>query len=300
MKEKMRKILTMFLTLVITCSVFVANTDSVNAATYNKIKYSLNVSYSQCKKNSTEGSMPTAISTAYTGDTIYFNLQANAKNTRLYKAVLYVKAPGDSKYTKKATEAASKTYFTYTGKKYTVGSKTGTLYYYWKITYYCPYSDSKKLKSTTKTVTSSTNKIKIKKWDPDAKLTAFLADSRWKPGTTWSASQKPKLSTYSCKGCMAYVADLAKYVYRSDSPKNDNDFTDVSKIKAGDILYLSNTKTGNPHWIYVISRSGNKLTTVEANWEPTVYKSSSKYTISGSKIKRGSTTFKLNNGYHFK
>ena len=30
------------------------------------------------------------------------------------------------------------------------------------------------------------------------KVNAFIKDSRWKPGTTYNSSQKPKLSKYKC------------------------------------------------------------------------------------------------------
>ena len=56
----------------------------------------------------------------------------------------------------------------------------------------------------------------INKSTYDSRVAAFIADSRWKNGISWTAI-KPKYSTYSSSGCCAYCADFAAYVYGSKS-----------------------------------------------------------------------------------
>ena len=102
----------------------------------------------------------------------------------------------------------------------------------------------------------------------NSKVNSFLADSRWKDGALWGYSTTPKISSWSSSGCCAYCADFAKYVYGKDSPKSGTAFTSVNDIKAGDILYMTNTNDGIDHWIAVLSRSGNNLRVAEGNYLP--------------------------------
>lgn len=50
----------------------------------------------------------------------------------------------------------------------------------------------------------------------DTKVSAFIADSRWKNNTAWAA-RTPYISKWSSTGCCAYAADFAAYVYGSTS-----------------------------------------------------------------------------------
>ena len=121
-----------------------------------------------------------------------------------------------------------------------------------------------------------------------SRLNSFLEDSRFKAGTTWGSSQRPKLSSYDCYGCCAYVADLVKYVYEESSPRSGSYFNDKSQIRAGDVLILS-----PQHWVYVISRSGNNLCIAHGNCGGKVVVDN--YTIS-DKTLLGKT---FSYGYHF-
>ena len=128
------------------------------------------------------------------------------------------------------------------------------------------------------------------------KVNAFLSDPRWRPGATYAASQKPRLSKYSCVGCCAYTADFVQYVFGKSSPRGGTPFTSISQIRAGDILVLSNPQ----HWIVVLSRKGNTLDTVEGNWMGKVVRSSKAYTINGSSLMREGKKFRtFSVGYHF-
>lgn len=128
------------------------------------------------------------------------------------------------------------------------------------------------------------------------KVNAFLKDPRWQPGTTYNASQKPKLSKYSCVGCCAYAADFVQYVFGKDSPRSGTLFTSINQIKAGDIIVVSNS----PHWIVVLARSGNSLETLEGNWMGKAVRAKGAYTLNGNTLMRNGKKFRVFSlGYHF-
>ena len=128
------------------------------------------------------------------------------------------------------------------------------------------------------------------------KATAFLTDKRWRSGATYNSSQKPKLSTYSCVGCCAYAADFVAYVFGKSSPRSGTEFRNLAQVRAGDILVLS----GPPHWIVVLSRNGNTLTTTEGNWMGKVVAVKGAYTINGNTLMRNGKKFRtFSLGYHY-
>lgn len=137
----------------------------------------------------------------------------------------------------------------------------------------------------------------VKKSSYDQLVNSFLADSRWKPGTKYNGSQRPKLSSYSCSGCCAYAADFVKYVFGKSSPRSGSDFYSPSEIRAGDVIRV----TGSQHWFVVLYRNGNNLVTVEGNWtNGCVQQSTGAYTISGNTLKRNGKKFRtFSVGYHF-
>lgn len=127
------------------------------------------------------------------------------------------------------------------------------------------------------------------------KVNKFLADSRWKNGVKWTASQKPKLSTYSASGCCAYAVDFCKYVFGKNSYTSGKKFTNPKDIKAGDVIKV----TGSQHWFVVISRSGQKLKVAEGNWGGKVVVSNGTYTIKGNTLYRNGKKFRtFSAGYH--
>lgn len=135
-------------------------------------------------------------------------------------------------------------------------------------------------------------------WDL-SKYSSFLNDNRFKDGTSWGQTQKPKVSTYSSTGCCAYVSDFAKVVYNHDSPRYGNSFTNASEIRAGDVLYYYE------HWIAVLGRSGNRLYTAEASYSDSnstkrVKVSDNRFEISGNKLRviYGGAEKEILAGYH--
>ena len=128
------------------------------------------------------------------------------------------------------------------------------------------------------------------------KATAFLTDKRWKNGAVYGSSQRPKLSKYGSVGCCAYAADFVQYVFGKSSPRSGTEFRSLAQVRAGDILVLS----GPPHWIVVLSRNGNILTTTEGNWMGKVAAVKGAYTINGNTLMRSGKKFRtFSLGYHY-
>ena len=296
MKRTFKKMLTMLLICCMVATVAaVSSTTEVEAASFT---YNQNVSSSKVTKSSTSGSMPTAVSSLTGGKSYYFNLQTSDKYY-ITSAALYVKLPGDSDYTKVYTKTSSSGVH-YVAKSYTINNTKGTYYYYWKIDYKTSSSSSKKTTySTSKKSLTVSAKTTISS-TYNSSLNSFLSKSKFKNGASWSSSKTCQVSPYGTKasGCCAYVADLVYTLYGAKTPSSGTSFTSVSSIRAGDVLKMKSS-SGTTHWIYVYGRSGNTLYTVAGNESSKVCVSTSKYTISGSKIKTSSTTYTLTKGYHY-
>ena len=126
---------------------------------------------------------------------------------------------------------------------------------------------------------------------------AFLADPRYDHNSPWGYSKRPIYSPASGIGCYAYAADYAKCVYKKNSPTAGKKFTKASQIKSGDIVKVVNSQ----HWIVILERNGNKLTTAEGNWGGKVRVSSKAYTIKNGKLCLNGKPFRtFSVGYHFK
>lgn len=130
----------------------------------------------------------------------------------------------------------------------------------------------------------------------NAKVNEFINKAGFSNGTSWSASQRPKLSSYGSKGCAAYAADFVKYVFGKNSPRGGSAFYNPDEIRAGDVIIVSNST----HWFVVLSRNGNSLRTAEGNWSGKVIVSSSTYSVKNGAILRNGVAFRpLSVGYHF-
>lgn len=131
-----------------------------------------------------------------------------------------------------------------------------------------------------------------------AKVSAFLADARWRNGAAWGGGQRPKVASYTAYGCCAYACDFAKYVFGANSYRSGQAFYSPSAIRAGDIVKVTN----NQHWFVVLSRSGDSLRTAEGNWTGgRVAVSDGAYTVSGNTLCRNGKRFRtFSVGYHMK
>lgn len=275
MKKSFSRVISLLLVVAILCGLTI--TPAFAASTVTRY----NVSYSPVTRNASSGNLPTGTKTVYTGEKIYFNFQVDSSQ-KVKSVVLYYKDAGGSSYSKK-TETATN-YLRYAYFSYTVGNTTGTLKYYFKITY-----------TNGKTTTTSTSSITVKKSPTvNEKINAFISDSRWKSGVSWGSSQKPKLSTYSSTGCCAYAADFVKYVYGSNNLRSGTKYTSASSIKTGDVIYVT-----PQHWMVVVSRSGNKINVAEGNYSSKV--NITTYTLSGNKLlySSGKTYKTFSYGYHY-
>jgi hypothetical protein len=123
--------------------------------------------------------------------------------------------------------------------------------------------------------------------DYDSKVKAFMADDKWKVGTSWGKNHGPELSSHDSSGCCAYAWDFAQYVYNKKVTAGTK-FSNASEIRSGDILYVT-----PQHWMIVLYRNGNNLDVLHGNWtNGKVCRSS--FTLNGKTI--GSKTFSY--GYH--
>jgi len=128
------------------------------------------------------------------------------------------------------------------------------------------------------------------------KMNSFISQSAYRNGASWSASKKPKLSSYGSSGCAAYAADFVKYVFGKASPRGGSAFYSASGIKAGDVIIVS----GSTHWFVVLERNGNRLKTAEGNWSGKVVVSDGTYTVVNGQLCRNGKKFRtFSVGYHF-
>jgi len=130
---------------------------------------------------------------------------------------------------------------------------------------------------------------------PTAKMTAFINDSRWKAGTSWPGGQTPKYGSSGYWGCAAYCQDYASYCY-GKSARGGQRFTNISQVRAGDVIIIGNGGDGTGHWFVVLKRDGNRLYVAEGSYSSKV-RIGWNYTISGNRFAPDSRTF--TEGYHF-
>ena len=113
----------------------------------------------------------------------------------------------------------------------------------------------------------------------DSKVNSFINDSQWSNGTSWGDSQMPKLSTHKAWGCYAYACDYSKYMYGLNQASLGTAFDNrngISELRSGDVVKINNT----PHYIIILYRNGDKLTTAEGNASQKVRIGDSYYTAS--------------------
>ena len=126
----------------------------------------------------------------------------------------------------------------------------------------------------------------------DSKINSFINDSRFKAGssTTWD--------------CFAYATQFVNNVYGISGVRNGQRFNSVNEIKSGDVIHVNN-KT---HWIVVLYRNGDNLTTIEGNWYPKMNNesyartrySNSAYTITNGRLYHNGQPFRTwDCGYHY-
>ncbi len=160
-----------------------------------------------------------------------------------------------------------------------------------------PKAQATKSNTTTKKTSATTSTSNSANTNFVQKGNKFLSDARWRPGTVYGSKQKPKLSKYNCQGCCAYAADFVKYVFGKDSPRDGVLYKNINQIRKGDVIVV----TGSSHWIIVVGRNGDSLSTVEGNWMGgKVDRSNGAYTISNGKLLRNGKPFRtFAYGYHF-
>ena len=226
MKKKM-KCITAFILACVLCFGILGSNNTAEAATKNVINQ--NVSYSAVSCNATDGSIPAGITTVYTGESIYFNLQVSS-DLYIKKIILYVQAPGKSSYSKVYTDTANN-YMRYTYYNYTVPSTTGTLKYYFKITW------CNKNGKTTSTSSTSKKSITVKK--ASTSITTNYAKTSSTYCSTTSSSYNVKVVGKKTSGT-TIKAGTTFYTYTKSGSK-------YTKTTGGSGYYV---KVGNSY-VYV-------------------------------------------------
>ena len=115
-------------------------------------------------------------------------------------------------------------------------------------------------------------------------VSAFVSDDRWKPGTPWNDDDNPKaFDDDGFSGCAAYAADYSYVVsgtvcFASSAWKS---YDNPSEIQSGDCVRVT-LSGGAEHSIVVLSRKGSALETIEGNYDSTVTRTSSRYSVVGN------------------
>ena len=122
----------------------------------------------------------------------------------------------------------------------------------------------------------------------DSKVNSFINDSRFKAGTRWT-------------NCFTYASQFTAQVFGKDNPRQGSVFYSANEIRNGDVVHVNAAGGKSQHWIVVLYRNGNNLTTIEGNWtNQTVRYSTSAYTIQNGTLYSGGSPFRAwDRGYHF-
>lgn len=183
---------------------------------------------------------------------------------------------------------------------------TGNIAYYYDLYYrahvqdygWMPWRKNGQTAGTTgqsKRLEAIQVKLVAKGLNYDQKVQNFRNDSRFANGTIWASGQRPKISSYSSSGCCAYCADFVQYVF-GKSLSSGSKYTNASDIRSGDVIHFS----GSQHWVVVLYRNGNQLTTAEGNWGSKVVISSNAYTLNNGSVYRNGSKFRtFVEGYHY-
>ena len=124
--------------------------------------------------------------------------------------------------------------------------------------------------------------------DYDSKVTGFINDNRFKAGTRWN-------------NCFTYASQFTQQVFGKANPRQGAVFYSANEIRNGDVVHVNAAGGKSQHWIVVLYRNGNNLTTIEGNWtNQTVRYSTSAYTIQNGTLYSGGSPFRAwDCGYHF-
>ena len=128
----------------------------------------------------------------------------------------------------------------------------------------------------------------------DARAKQMMAEHAFRNGRDWGKGFPSILGNTSCFECAAMAADAATYMF-DGSLKSPDSFDKAEEIRAGDVVHF---KTHYTHYIFVIYRSGTKLTTIEGNMNDQVSQSSSRYAVVDGKFMVGGQEHEFLRGYH--
>ncbi|MBQ6975426.1 MAG: hypothetical protein IJQ16_02610 [Selenomonadaceae bacterium] len=168
------------------------------------------------------------------------------------------------------------------GDRVTVHQETGNAY---EVTY--PTPRGSKRRWVPKNIFNG-NPNPQPSGDYNSKVQAFVNDGRYRPGTRWD-------------NCYTYASQFTSYVFGKSNPREGRRFNSADEIQNGDVVHVNASGGKSQHWLVVLYRNGNRLTTIEGNWtNHTVNYSDSAYTIQNGTLYRNGNRFRSwDCGYHF-
>ena len=124
--------------------------------------------------------------------------------------------------------------------------------------------------------------------DYNSKVQSFVNDGRYRPGTVWN-------------NCYTYASQFTSYVFGKSNPREGQWFGSADAIRNGAVVHVNASGGKSQHWIVVLYRNDNRLTTIEGNWtNHTVNYSDSAYTIQNGILYRNGKPFRAwDGGYNF-
>lgn len=252
-----------------------------------------NVSYEATEWNLSKGSLTEGRNVFNQFDTVYVN-NSFPGTARLKEFRFYVKTPGSSSFALIGKETADR-YICWSNCQYTF-SQSGT----YRFRVEADETDGSGTWYGEKDVTVYPSSQPAPTPAPssyDQKVNAFLADSRFAPGTSWGGSQGPKISSWGSSGCCSFAVDFIAYVHgiTSNPWGNAAQYSSPSDIRSGDVIWFNPT-----HYVVVLYRNGSQLTTVEGNWNSVVTYSTTAYTIVNGTVYRNGSPFRtFACGFHY-
>lgn len=125
----------------------------------------------------------------------------------------------------------------------------------------------------------------------DARAKQLAGEHAFRTGRPWGKGFPSLLGNTSCFECAAMAADAATYFFDAGL-KSGELFEKAEDIRAGDVVYFKS------HYIFVVSRKGAQLTTIEGNMNETVRQSAKAYSVAGGKFFAGGQEREFVHGFH--
>lgn len=110
----------------------------------------------------------------------------------------------------------------------------------------------------------------------------LMAEEVYQHAKPWGSDKRPILVENGNLGCAAFVTDFARYVFDAGNFNKGERFDKPEDIRAGDVISIKG------HFLAVLDRSGDKLVTMEGNFNSAVWQSDANYALQkGAWVQQG-------------